>query len=276
MDSSSVRAGPGPRVWIVVPCYDEEQRLDTTSFEGYLRSRPDVGFIFVNDGSNDGTLRVLSGMAEQIPSRARVIDQQPNQGKAEAVRVGMLQALDGGALYAGYFDADLATPLDALDELIDTLDTMPRIDIVVGARVALLGREIERNALRHYSGRFFAAAASLVLALPIYDTQCGAKLFRSSPAIRELFGRPFGSRWIFDVEILARYLVGPGSEDGIYELPLKRWVDKGHSHVRPSDFVRAVGEMVAILREYRIESRYRAAARLLRGGRRRSDRPPRD
>ena len=65
------------------------------------------------------------------------------------------------------------------------------------------------------------------------------------------------------MEILARYLVGQGREEGIYELPLKRWVDKGNSHVRPIDFVRAVGEMVAILREYRIETRYRAAARLL-------------
>jgi glycosyltransferase involved in cell wall biosynthesis len=258
-------------VWIVVPCYDEEKRLDTAAFEDYLHSHADTGFIFVNDGSNDGTLHVLSGIRDRIPSRVQVIDQQPNQGKAEAVRIGMLQALDGGAAYAGYFDADLATPLEALEELIETLDTMSHIDIVVGARVALLGREIERSPVRHYSGRFFAAAASLVLALPIYDTQCGAKLFRSSAAIRELFGRPFGSRWIFDVEILARYLVGSGSEDGIYELPLKRWVDKGHSHVRPIDFVRAVGEMGAILREYRIESRYRTVARLLRGGRRRQD-----
>jgi len=274
MDASFAR--PDPRVWIVVPCYDEERRLDTAAFEDYLRSHPDTGFIFVNDGSHDGTLSVLSGIRDHFPARAQVIDQQPNQGKAEAVRIGMLQALDGGATYAGYFDADLATPLEALDELIETLDTMRNIDIVVGARVALLGREIDRSPLRHYSGRFFAAAASAVLALPIYDTQCGAKLFRASAAIRGLFGRPFGSRWIFDVEILARYLAGQGSEEGIYELPLKRWVDKGDSHVRPIDFVRAVGEMMAILREYRIESRYRAMARLLRGRVLRQVRPPRD
>jgi glycosyltransferase involved in cell wall biosynthesis len=256
---------PAPRVWIVVPCYDEERRLDTEAFEACLRSRREIGFIFVNDGSKDGTLRVLTGVAERWPVRARVIDQQPNQGKAEAVRVGMLEALASGAAYAGYFDADLATPLDAIDELIETLEAAPHVDIVIGARVALLGREIERNPLRHYSGRLFAAAASFVLALPVYDTQCGAKLFRSSPAIRELFSQPFGSRWIFDVEILARYLVGNGSDEGIYELPLKRWVDKGQSRVRPIDFVRAVGEMMAILRKYRIETRYRSLLELLRG-----------
>jgi len=250
-----------------VPCYDEEQRLDTAAFEAYLESHRQFGFIFVNDGSRDGTLRVLHGMREHFPTRVRVIDQQPNRGKAEAVRIGMLHALRESAAYAGYFDADLATPLEALDELLATLDTKPQIDIVVGARVALLGREIERNALRHYSGRIFAAAASLVLALPIYDTQCGAKLFRSSARIRELFAKPFGSRWIFDVEILARYLVGQGREEGIYELPLKRWVDKGESRVRPIDFVKAVGEMAAIFREYRIKARYAAARRLLRSTR---------
>lgn len=265
MNASFARSGPEPRVWIVVPCYDEELRFDQQAFEECLFARQELGFIFVNDGSRDGTLGVLSRVRDQFPMQARVIDQQPNQGKAEAVRIGMLHALDGGATYAGYFDADLATPLEALDELIETLDTKPNIDIVMGARVALLGREIERNTLRHYSGRFFAAAASLVLALPVYDTQCGAKLFRSSAAVRELFARPFGSRWIFDVELLARYMVGQGREDGIYELPLKRWVDKGHSHVRPLDFVKAVGEMVAILREYRIETRYGVALRLLRG-----------
>jgi glycosyltransferase involved in cell wall biosynthesis len=267
-EPSFARTEPKPRVWIVVPCYDEERRLDTEAFEDYLGSHSEIGFIFVNDGSSDRTLDVLSSIQQKFQARVKVIDQQPNRGKAEAVRVGMLQALRDGAAYGGYFDADLATPLEALDELITTLDSNPHVDIVVGARVALLGREIQRNALRHYSGRFFAAAASLVLALPIYDTQCGAKLFRSSAAIREIFSRPFGSRWIFDVEILARYLVGQGTEQGIYELPLKRWIDKGHSHVRTIDFVKAVGEMAAILREYRIKARYRAAARLFSGRRR--------
>jgi dolichyl-phosphate beta-glucosyltransferase len=252
-----------PRIWIVVPCFDEAERLDAPAFEDYLRARPEVGFIFVNDGSRDDTLGMLRALEARAGARARVLDQQPNRGKAEAVRIGMLNALGDGAAYAGFLDADLATPLAALDELAEVLDTNPAIEIVFGARVALLGRQIERSALRHYSGRMFAAAASLVLALPIYDTQCGAKLFRASPAMRELFASPFGSRWIFDVEILARYLTQNRQKDGIYELPLKRWVDTGHSHVRFVDYLRAVGEMASIFRRYRIPERRDAAARLL-------------
>lgn len=240
------------RTQIVVPCYNEAARLQSAAFDQYLAASKDVGFVLVNDGSSDGTLAVLRELETRWPGRVQVLDQQPNQGKAEAVRVGMLQAMHGDASYVGYFDADLATPLEAIPQFIDTLDEEPAIDIVIGARVALLGRDIERRALRHYLGRIFATAASLVLGLPVYDTQCGAKLIRNRGPLRALFERPFGSRWIFDVELLARYLEAMGSRAGLYELPLRRWQDVGESHVKPKDFLRAGGEMSAIYREYRL------------------------
>jgi len=241
------------RTQIVVPCYNEEERLEVQAFDGYLASQHDVGFVFVNDGSRDGTLEVLRGLESRWPGRVLVVDQQPNQGKAEAVRVGILRAIDVGASYVGYFDADLATPLDAIAEFVQVLDRNRNIDIVIGARVALLGRRIERRPVRHYLGRVFATAASLVLALPVYDTQCGAKLFRAGPAVRTLFEAPFGSRWIFDVEIFARYLTSFGRAEGLYELPLARWADVGVSRVKPTDFLRAGGEMAAIYRTYQLE-----------------------
>jgi len=104
--------------------------------------------------------------------------------------------------------------------------------------------------MRHYLGRVFATAASLVLALPIYDTQCGAKLFRANRQIFSLFAQPFMSRWIFDVEIIARYLTTFGSGAGIYELPLDRWTDIGDSRVKSADFIRASGELANIYRAH--------------------------
>jgi len=204
----------------------------------------------VNDGSADGTLQLLHQIEAEFPARVHVVDQQPNQGKAEAVRAGMLQALGSGVEYAGYFDADLATPLEAISEFVDVLEHNPDVDMVLGARVALLGRRIERKPHRHYLGRVFATAASMVLAVPVYDTQCGAKLLRVTPDCSALFATPFGSRWIFDVELIARYLIATGNPDGIYEHPLRQWKDVGESHVRPRDFVRAIGELANIHRSY--------------------------
>lgn len=117
--------------------------------------------------------------------------------------------------------------------------------MVFGARVRLLGRAIERRAVRHYLGRVFATAASYVLGFAIYDTQCGAKLFRRSPEIQALFQQPFATRWLFDVEFLARRMQACRNtplraiEHILYEYPLEEWRDVAGSKVKARDFVKA-------------------------------------
>ncbi len=241
----------GPRTCLVVPCYNEATRFDTAAFDEYLQATSNVSLILVNDGSADATLGVLESLAQKHEGRVRVLDLQPNGGKAEAVRRGMALAMQGSDYaYAGFWDADLATPLDAVAVFVDVFQRLARVDAVFGTRVALLGRQIDRKPMRHYLGRLFATAASVVLALPVYDTQCGAKLFRVNEQCRALFEAPFGSRWIFDVELVARYCRERSGQEGIYELPLDRWEDVGESKVRSVDFVRAIGEMWIIYRTY--------------------------
>lgn len=240
-----------PSTCVVVPCYNEATRFDSAAFDAYLATTNDVSFVLVNDGSRDATLSVLEALAAKHPTRVRVLDVQPNQGKAEAVRRGMLLATEGSQFeYAGFWDADLATPLDAIAVFIDVFKRLARVDVVFGTRVGLLGRQIERKPSRHYLGRMFATGASIVLSLPVYDTQCGAKLFRVSDVNRGLFATRFLSRWIFDVELVARYCRERSGLVGIYEQPLDQWRDVGESKVRPIDFVRALGEMLIIYRTY--------------------------
>jgi len=238
------------RIEVVVPCYNEAERFDSAAFERALAENRDLAFVLVNDGSTDDTAAALHRLAFRNAARIKVLDKPKNEGKAEAVRQGMLEAFDQGADLAGYWDADLATPLDAITEFAAALDTAPEIDIVLGARFAILGHEIERSAIRHYAGRVFATLASVALGLTVYDTQCGAKLFRCNEATRVLFGQPFGSRWVFDVELLARYLAGGSEPSGIREIPLARWSDVAGSKVKPADFARGVVELLRIRSKY--------------------------
>ncbi len=236
---------------IIIPCYNEESRLDVASFESFLAANQGFRLLFVNDGSSDRTLDILRAFEGGASGRVIVIDQQPNQGKAEAVRIGMLRSLElGQADYVGYFDADLATPLPAAQEFIQVMQARSDIELVLGSRVALLGRDIQRQPLRHYLGRLFATVASLVLALPVYDTQCGAKLFRAKPEFKALFAQRFRSRWVFDVELLARLLLLRSGAAGIYEHPLQRWLDVKGSRVKATDFIRSAGDLARIYRHY--------------------------
>ncbi len=245
-----------PGSTIVVPCYNEAERLDTAAFLAFAARREEVRFLLVNDGSTDATLEVLEGLARARPGQFAVLHLEQNQGKAEAVRQGILQALIDEPETVGYWDADLATPLEAIDQLKAVLSSDPRLRIVMGARVKLLGRSIERRALRHYLGRIFATAASTVLGLPVYDTQCGAKLLRVCDETRALFLRPFCSRWVFDVELLARFVRGRSAEgrrpaeQAIYEYPLHQWRDVAGSKVRPRDFFKAFFELSRIYWRY--------------------------
>jgi glycosyltransferase involved in cell wall biosynthesis len=220
---------PDPAVTLVVPCFNEAARLDAEAFAAALDRVPRLRLVFVDDGSTDQTADRLEAFRAASPDRVRVMRLAANRGKAEAVRQGVLAAFEEGAPIAGYWDADLATPLSELPALAATFAQAPEVEIVLGSRVRLLGRDIQRSVARHYTGRIFATLASIILRLAVYDTQCGAKLFRTTAAVRAAFERPFETRWTFDVELLARFKAaarrdgGPPPVARLREVPLSRW-----------------------------------------------------
>jgi len=246
---------------VVVPCFDEQERLDVDAFLAFAEDHPDIRFLLVDDGSGDDTLSVLQSLASRRPDAFSVLPLSPNQGKAEAVRRGILLALDRSPARVGFWDADLATPLQAVPEFVSVLERRPEAELVLGSRVRLLGRTIERHQGRHYFGRVAATVVSNLLGLPVYDTQCGAKLFRATPRLRQLFTEPFVTRWAFDVEILARWLIAAdelerrGASGRIVEIPVAEWHDVGGSKLGPLDFIRAPGELARIWRAYGRELR---------------------
>jgi dolichyl-phosphate beta-glucosyltransferase len=247
-----------PHLILVVPCFNEEQRLPVDELRGYRPEGVRLEMLLVNDGSSDGTLRLLESLSDEDPSRFSVLNLERNSGKAEAVRRGVESALDRQPDLVGFWDADLATPLEEIGGFLDVFAARPEIEMIFAARVRLLGRSISRNPARHYFGRVGATLISQSLGLAVYDTQCGAKLFRAGADIRELFATPFISRWIFDVEIIARLVQQRGRDAAaraIYELPIMTWHDVKGSKVKSTDFGRALKDLVRIRRAYRLERR---------------------
>ena len=247
--------GALPKTIIVIPCFNESQRLDIAQIEALISNSLTIELYCVNDGSTDDTGRKLAEWAALHPGQIKIFDLPRNVGKAEAVRQGMLAALASGATLVGYLDADMATPAAEAHRLIHALETGPDdVCTVIGARVRLLGWKIERNPLRHYLGRLFATAASLVLRLPVYDTQCGAKFFRSTPILKSALDHPFHSRWIFDVELISRLAnayrdleVNPSLR--FLEIPLQTWNARPGSKLTPYSFIRAGWDLLWILRK---------------------------
>lgn len=244
------------RCTIVVPCYNEAHRFRSGPFFEFLAADRPVNFLFVNDGSTDNTLALLEGMRLGHEDRISVLDKKSNGGKGEAIRDGMNAALGAsgtGCEYIGFWDADLATPLEAIPQLLARLEQTPHLQMIFGSRVRLLGRTIRRNPVRHYLGRLFATVASSTLSLPIYDTQCGAKIFKVSPDLEAVLEAPFISRWIFDVELVARFIQRKGQDfcfHSIYEFPLDAWEDVSGSKLRTFDFFYAAIDMLRIHRRY--------------------------
>ena len=232
---------------IVIPCFNEAARLVPEALLALLDD-DGVELQLVDDGSTDDTRARLRDLAARAPGRVTVLELDRNNGKGEAVRRGLERALLDGAKLVCYLDADGSTPPAEMLRLLRVVAERPDIDVVLASRVRLLGRHIERHPVRHYLGRMFATAASLSLGLAVYDTQCGAKAFRRTPALLAALREPFSSRWVFDVELLRRLLDGDGDAPGLapqafIELPLKEWRDVHGTKLDAAAMARAGAEI---------------------------------
>lgn len=217
---------------VVIPCFDEAERLDPDRVLALTRADLDV--LLVDDGSRDTTVAVMRSIEERARHdggrrRVEVLELDGHVGKAEAVRRGLGHAADGERVtFVGYCDADFATPPDEVVRLAAALRRRPELVAVIGSRVDLLGHAVERPWFRTIGNRLYSGVASRLLGARIRDTQCGAKFFRTGPALALAISDPFADAWGFDAELLGRLLVGrppvgPVAPTAIGEVPLERW-----------------------------------------------------
>ncbi len=231
-------------ITLVIPCYNEAARLDVGAFLRALEENPMLTFVFVDDGSTDATAETLAFLEHESPAIQALYLPQ-NKGKAEAVRAGVNWALAHTSCeVVGFWDADLATPLEELPRFVAELERDRSREIVIGARWPHLGAHIERTTFRSFTSEAMKLLIRSFIGVHIFDTQCGAKLFRREAAA-EIFARPFISRWLFDVELLLRLGAKRVRQHGV-EVPLQSWIDVPGSKMRAADLPRLVWDLVRI------------------------------
>ncbi|HYL08830.1 MAG TPA: dolichyl-phosphate beta-glucosyltransferase [Candidatus Udaeobacter sp.] len=190
-----------PSLSVVVPCYNEEQRLPRTidQIERYLGGRQlQYELVLVDDGSGDGTRRVMDAAAA-LNRSVRVEALPHNRGKGRALATGVGAATGERILLT---DADLSTPIEELPKLEAALDS--------GAGVAIASRalrgsrvEVSQPIYRVAMGKAFNLLVQAVLLPGIWDTQCGFKLFRADVAHR-VFAGLITDGFGYDPEVLYR------------------------------------------------------------------------
>ena len=240
-------------VGVVIPCYNEEERLLSKEFIDYIDENSGYHLCFVNDGSKDKTLEVLNNLQKGREDFITVYDCEKNGGKAEAVRLGMLHMAQKEDLdYIGFLDADLSTDLADFDDLVKTIQTSD-FKIVSGSRISRMGANITKESARKIISMTINFIIRKILKMDFKDTQCGAKIF-SKDVIKIAFGEKFVTQWIFDVEIFKRMSIHYGlkrAKEFLCEQPLKRWIHADGSKLSMKDSIKIVMQLGQIAWVYR-------------------------
>lgn len=240
-----------PKLSIIIPCYNEEKRLNLQEIISFLHTNPEVNIIFVNDGSKDNTIQKIESILHQFPDRILLLNKNKREGKGEAVRAGLLESIKNKKIdFHGFIDADLSVSLEEFLRLFKILAVSEK-KFITGSRIRKLGSIIKRNEWRHFYSRIIATFVGFTTRLDVYDTQCSAKIFHTM-LIPDTFSEKFKTKWLFDVELFCRLNMQNSSleKTGIEE-PLLKWTEMKDSKITGFNFFQILREIFIIHKYYR-------------------------
>jgi len=154
----------------------------------------DYEVIVVNDGSIDGTGRVVEDYSTSRP-RVRLISYPRNVGKGYALRRGFDEA--SGSIIV-FLDSD--SDIDAA-HIKSYLEALQGCDMVIASKRHPKS-EYEAPVMRKILSAAFNIAVKLLLGIRYSDTQAGLKAFRKD-ALMKVMGMGLVKRYAFDAELLA-------------------------------------------------------------------------
>jgi dolichyl-phosphate beta-glucosyltransferase len=223
--------GSTPYLSLVIPAYNEEQRLPGTlsAVADFVSKREyAMEVIVVDDGSRDSTIAVVRDARPQFGDNAalRLLRHKVNRGKGAAVRTGCLAAT---GQFVFYMDADLSTPVQEVDKLLDRLQS--GFDVAVGTRIQPDGSDARASQpwWRRLMGKLFTSVRKRLVVEEIDDTQCPLKGF-TRDAVNQIFPLQRADGWVFDAEIL---FLASRRRLRIAEVPVE-WEHRPGSKARPS------------------------------------------
>lgn len=225
---------------VIIPAYNEEERLPKTlnAVDAYLRRQTyTYEILVVNDGSKDGTSKLVNQIAQKVP-QLRLLDNQENHGKGFVVRQGMLEAKGEWRMF---MDADNSTTLNHVERM--WLEKDNGFEVVIGSR-DMKGSVIPvaQPWWRRRLGDVFNLMVQFLSGLwGIWDTQCGFKGF-SAKAAQEIFSRATINRWAFDVELL---VIARKHGYKVREIPVT-WINDANSKVKLSGMIKMLLEICQI------------------------------
>ena len=133
------------KVVIIIPCYNEADRVDTNNFIDYLSQNTHLHYIFVDDGSTDNTNLIINQSISKFDSLVSLLINETNKGKAESVRLGVIESYKMNPDYIGFLDADLAAPIGEIDNLLKIIKKDKTKEVVFASRIQLIGNAIKRT-----------------------------------------------------------------------------------------------------------------------------------
>ena len=239
------------KILVIIPCYNEYERLKLKYFKQHLDSNKNHLFLFVDDGSSDGTIKKLNGLKIENPNQINVYALTKNKGKGRAIREAVInycqyQNVD----YVGFIDADLAIPLSQINKLYDSIKKSNK-------KIAITSRNKVSGVIKYKENPSFfrktlSKISNLVIrnlfSINVTDTQCGCKLF-SKEIIKELYDKPFISSWLFDLEILLRY--NKLNFSPVQEVQLDRLNENSSSQFTKKDLFKLGIETIKIFFHYK-------------------------
>jgi glycosyltransferase involved in cell wall biosynthesis len=167
--TAPVSEWPGPRVAVMIPCYNEAQTIGKV-VDDFRRALPSARiYVFDNNSIDDSAAIAMAHSATVIPV--------PKQGKGNVVRA-MLASVDAD-LYA-MVDGDDTYPAESVHDLIEPVLT-GRADMVVGARLQHENRGAFPS-LHHLGNVVFCWLVSLIFGSRLHDILSGYRVFNSNLA----------------------------------------------------------------------------------------------